>query len=449
MSNDTIIGTAIGDTITTGEGNDSVRGDAGNDFIDTSNLVGGSPDIGVAPYYASDADPNDDKDTVFGRDGDDPITTGDDADYVSGGEGADVIDAGYDNDRVLGDGGDALIIGGEGRDAIDGGIGYDTIYGDGTLDDLLVSEVGDNPGPASISYNNADLFQGGDGNNDYLYGEAGSDRFILEYSGYVANLTIDDGSGGIDYDTLDYSDFLKNGGQVVNMTQNPSGDGTGWSGQIVLFNPTTGQYFNLNYNDIENFAPCFTPGTMIATPKGERAVEELRVGDKVITRDNGIQEIRWTGRRDLSRAELARRPALKPVLIRAGSLGAGLPERDLLVSPNHRILIANARTSLYFDEHEVLVAAKHLIDGQGIVANDPDGVSYVHFMCDRHEVILANSAWSESFQPGDQALHGLGQEQQAEIFQIFPELRNPQGRSAFGLARQTLKRHEAHVLMAG
>ena len=493
MSNDTIIGTSGDDTITTGEGNDSVRGEAGNDFIDTSNYVDPGYDAQYWPYYLADPDPNDDKDTVFGGDGDDTIYTGDDADYISGGEGADYIDAGIDNDRVFGDGGNDVIIGWAGNDTIDGGTGDDTIYGDGTPDNPIPYEGTNSPGPDSEANNNKDLIHGGDGNdvifggddsdtiygdagndyldggldgdyisggagndtivgdgnNDYLYGEDGSDRFILDYSGYVANLTVDGGTGGTDFDTLDYSDFLKNGWVVNNMTQNPSGDGTGWSGQIVLYNPSTGQYFNFNYNDIENFAPCFTPGTMIATPKGERPVEELRAGDKVITRDNGIQEIRWAGRRDLSGAELARKTALKPVLIRAGSLGGGLPETDLLVSPNHRMLVANARTALYFEEHEVLVAAKHLINGRDIVATDPDGVSYVHFMFEQHEVVLANGAWSESFQPGDQALMGLGKEQQAEIFQIFPELREARGREAYQAARQTLKRREAHVLLAG
>ena len=94
-------------------------------------------------------------------------------------------------------------------------------------------------------------------------------------------------------------------------------------------------------------------------------------------------------------------PHLKPILIRQGSLGNGLPERDMMVSPNHRMLVANDRTALYFDEHEVLVAAKHLVNHKGVAQVDSLGTTYIHFLCDRHEVVLSNGAWTESFQPGD------------------------------------------------
>src|SRR5690606_22901210 len=119
---------------------------------------------------------------------------------------------------------------------------------------------------------------------------------------------------------------------------------------------------HLTFSEIEAIVPCFTPGTSIATPAGERLVEDLKVGDRIITRDNGLQEIRWIGRKTLDWKVLNANPHLKPVLIRQGSLGHGLPERDLMVSPNHRVLVANDRTSLYFEEHEVLVSAKHLLN---------------------------------------------------------------------------------------
>jgi hypothetical protein len=153
------------------------------------------------------------------------------------------------------------------------------------------------------------------------------------------------------------------------------------------------------------------------------------------------------GRRDLSRTELMSAPHLKPVLIRAGSLGNGLPDRDMLVSPNHRMLVANERTALYFEEHEVLVAAKHLVDNRGVKTVETLGTSYLHFMFDRHEVLLANGCWSESFQPGDQTLGGMGNAQRSEIFELFPELRTAEGVESYGAARKTLKRHEAKLLM--
>ncbi len=194
--------------------------------------------------------------------------------------------------------------------------------------------------------------------------------------------------------------------------------------------------------------PCFTPGTLIATPQGERLVEELQVGDRVMTRDNGIQEIRWIGRRDLTGHELARAPEMRPVLIRRGALGPDLPAHDMLVSPQHRVLVSNARTALYFDEREVLVAAKHLIGLEGVDEVDATGVSYIHIMFDQHEVVLSNGAWSESFQPGDYTLGGLGAEQRDEIYALFPELALPEGRRAYVAARRSLKRHEAAILTA-
>jgi hypothetical protein len=133
--------------------------------------------------------------------------------------------------------------------------------------------------------------------------------------------------------------------------------------------------------------------------------------------------------------------------VQAGSLGHDLPERDMMVSPNHRLLVANDRTALYFDEHEVLVAAKHLISGQGVQAIDAAGISYIHFMCERHEVVLSNGAWTETFQPGDFTLKGMGNAQRSEIFDLFPELKTVTGLENYSAARKTLKRHEAALLV--
>lgn len=203
----------------------------------------------------------------------------------------------------------------------------------------------------------------------------------------------------------------------------------------------------MTINNIENVVPCFTPGTLIATPRGEVAVENLREGDKVITRDNGMQEIRWMGRRDLSWADLNAAPHLKPILICQGSLGNGLPEHDMMVSPNHRVLVANDHTALYFDEHEVLVSAKHLIAGKGVHSVDAAGASYIHFLCDHHEVVLSNGAWTESFQPGDLTLKGMGNAQRSEIFDLFPELKTDAGIENYSAARRTLNRHEAMLIV--
>jgi hypothetical protein len=109
-------------------------------------------------------------------------------------------------------------------------------------------------------------------------------------------------------------------------------------------------------------------------------------------------------------------------------------------------LVANDKTALYFDEHEVLVAAKHLVAGKGIHSIDAAGTSYIHFMCDRHEVVLSNGAWTESFQPGDMTLKGMGNSQRSEIFDLFPELKTEAGLEGYVAARKTLKKHEAALI---
>lgn len=197
----------------------------------------------------------------------------------------------------------------------------------------------------------------------------------------------------------------------------------------------------------ERVTPCFTPGTLIATPRGERLVENLRVGDRVITRDNGIQEIRWFGHNAMGQEDLSHAAHLQPILIRQGALGNGLPERDMMVSPNHRVLVANDKTALYFEDREVLVAAKHLTGLTGIDAIVTTAVTYIHFMFNQHEVVLSDGAWTESFQPVDQSLRGLDNAQRNEIFELFPELRTQEGQKAYPSARRELKEREARMLL--
>lgn len=167
--------------------------------------------------------------------------------------------------------------------------------------------------------------------------------------------------------------------------------------------------------------PCFTPGVMIATGAGEVPVETLSVGDKVVTRDNGLQTIRWVGSHRYHGRELASAPHLYPILIRAGALGDGLPERDMRLSPNHRVLVTSDQTALYFEDREVLVAAKHLVNHRGVFEVESIGVTYVHLLFDKHEVLLSNGCWSESFQPTDRSLAGVGNAQRQEVLEIFPD----------------------------
>ncbi|MDQ1900705.1 Hint domain-containing protein [Paracoccus sp. WLY502] len=169
---------------------------------------------------------------------------------------------------------------------------------------------------------------------------------------------------------------------------------------------------------------CFTAGTLIATPFGDRRVEEIGPGDLVMTRDNGPRPVRWTGRRHVGATEMAERPALCPIRIAAGALGPNVPAQDLLVSQQHRILVRSAIAARMFEAQELLIAAKHLTGIEGIdIVTDAPGVTYVHLMFDAHEILVSNGAETESLYPGPQALLALG-DAAAEIFILFPQLRH-------------------------
>lgn len=185
--------------------------------------------------------------------------------------------------------------------------------------------------------------------------------------------------------------------------------------------------------------PCFTPGAMIATAQGERAIEDLKIGESVFTRDHGLQPIRWIGQR-----RVAALGALAPIRIRP-SVIEGLT-KSLLVSPQHQMLFTGARAELLFGESEVLVAAANLVDGKAVTREMRATIDYLHIMFDQHEVIYANGVPTESFHPGQQGVDGLDEAAREDMFQIFPELRADL--STFGdTARMCLRSYEAELLM--
>lgn len=192
--------------------------------------------------------------------------------------------------------------------------------------------------------------------------------------------------------------------------------------------------------------PCFTSGIMVMTPGGEIGVGDLVSGSRVVTRDNGIQSVEWVGRITVDFAGLSASPHLKPVLIQQGSLGPGLPERDMLVSPNHRVLVGSDRPVQFYDGAEMLVAAKNLVDGRTIRQVDMLGVTYIHFLFARHEVVLANGAWTESFHPGDRSLGAVGNAQRVELDELFPGLSASDPQSVYQRGLRSRKRREALTL---
>ncbi|MBV1896589.1 MAG: Hint domain-containing protein, partial [Rhodobacteraceae bacterium] len=354
-------------------------------------------------------------------------------DIVLAGAGDDVVMGGLASDVIFGESGNDTLFGEEGGDALGGGDGDDFLSG-GEGSDIVAGGAGDDTisGDATVAGDSGDL----------LFGNEGDDSFVSIGQGDY----IDGGedADGQDVDVLDLSGAAEaaNPGGTLSVDYDPA---NGENGTVTFYDADGNITGTAAFENIESVV-CFTLGTLIATPKGERKIEDLKIGDRVITRDNGIQTIRWMGRKTLTGAHVKAARHLRPVLIQQGALGNGLPERDMMVSPNHRVLIANDKTALYFEEREVLVAAKHLTGLDGVDVVDVSNVTYIHFMFDQHEVVLSDGAWTESFQPGDHSLAGIGNAQRNEMFELFPELESTEGLQAYHSARRSLKKHEAQLL---
>jgi Hint domain len=212
----------------------------------------------------------------------------------------------------------------------------------------------------------------------------------------------------------------------------PGGAGTVYY-PLSYSNPMVGQdisdilaTFTNNFTpiDINEIVTCFTRGTRIATPEGSVPIEDLSIGDLVLNAQNKPVEIRWIGHRHLN---LGFSPDLVPVRIAANALGAGLPARDLLVSPEHRVLISNEKLSLLFGCDEALVAARHLVNDSTITTcRDLVEVDYFHLLFDSHEIVIAEGVLTESLYPDATALGRMGEPALNELLKIFPELSEPE-----------------------
>ena len=197
---------------------------------------------------------------------------------------------------------------------------------------------------------------------------------------------------------------------------------------------------------VTNGVICFTPGTRISTPDGPRAVETLAPGDEVLTRDNGPQEIQWTGARRMSGARMFVMPGLRPIRLRAGALGIEEPDQELLVSPEHRLLIRGRTAQALFNTSEVLVAARDLVNDDTIhVDHKLREVTYVHLLLPSHQIIWANGVETESFHPASADLSSLTDIDRQRLLAHTPELdTDPHLYGAF--ARRMLSRSESAIL---
>ena len=318
------------------------------------------------------------------------IPTEDNNDSILGGTGDDVILGGLGDDTLRGQGG---------ADTITGGAGADAIFGNGGEDVLNV------------------------GDQDTARGGGGDDEFVIDPTALEGGaMTIIGGENAeTDGDTLNFNGQLDT---IVFDADPENGTATLLDGTVVTF------------SQIENII-CFTAATLIRTPLGERRIDTLRAGDMVLTADDGPQPIRWIGTKTVRASG-----ALAPIHFRSGTIGNN---RDLLVSPQHRMLCTGFRAQLHFGQSEVLAPAKSLVNNYNVTVDYGGMVTYVHMLFDRHQIVIANGAPSESFFPGDSGLDAIEEAARAEVFQLFPELRSNLG--SYGPAsRICVRPHEARAM---
>lgn len=187
---------------------------------------------------------------------------------------------------------------------------------------------------------------------------------------------------------------------------------------------------------------CFAPGTWIATPQGARAIESLFPGDPVLTRDNGVRPVLWQGETLVDPVAFGDLPQLAPMEVTPGALGPGQPEQPLVLSPNHRVLVAENASALHFEEREVLVAARDLPGLHRARRVRLGPVRWQHLLLDSHEIILANGAWCETLQPVADRVSGFAPQARAQVRRALEQ----QNEQDYDAARLMLTRSEAALL---
>ena len=167
---------------------------------------------------------------------------------------------------------------------------------------------------------------------------------------------------------------------------------------------------------------CLTKDTLINTSSDPTLVQDLRAGSIVDTL-NGPGPLRWIGCKSLMADNLNANVKLRPVLIRADALGRGVPARDRRVSRQHRIIVSSVIAQRMFGVSDVLVSAIRLTNLLGIdVDTTALPITYFLLLFDKHEVICADGAQTESLLAGPAAMETLSHEARHEILTLFPEL---------------------------
>ncbi len=223
-----------------------------------------------------------------------------------------------------------------------------------------------------------------------------------------------------------YSVAVTNGTNMVNL----NGHGLDTSGTLTTalqLLDVAGNTGSVAGNSID-VVICFYPGTLVATPTGQRVVESLAIGDLVLTHEGAARPVRWMGRQTVSTV-FADPLRVLPIRISAGALGAGMPERDLLVSPDHALLV-----------EDILVQASALVGLPGITREEavPERFTYHHVELADHSLILAEGVPAETFVDNVDRLAFDNWDEHEALYghlPTIPEMDLPRAKSARQLPR--------------
>ena len=181
-------------------------------------------------------------------------------------------------------------------------------------------------------------------------------------------------------------------------------------------------------------AQGFAPGTLITTGTGQIPAQNLQCGDRVLTRDRGFQPLLWIGHGKIAQEA--------QVHIRAGALGNGLPERDITLSPGHRLLIRDHHLIPHLNNSETLVEARMLTGLPGVSLCRPRPLRGIRLLFRSHEIILSDNIWTESLYLSRPALRALLQAGHSEILDFFPQSVRDKAPAPHSLARICIPGHQ-------
>ncbi|WP_305037467.1 Hint domain-containing protein [Epibacterium sp. Ofav1-8] len=409
-----------------------------------------SPPISASAIFTTEAPvtTQSDDDTLLGGAGDDTFVLEDQfgSDSIDGGDGSgDQIDASGLTSGItatfsgsgsgsLSDGQDTLTF--ENIEEMTLTSQSDSVDASASGSSVLLS-AGDGDDTLQGSTTN-DTLIGGLG-DDSLTGNDGDDLFVLTTSGGRDTIsdfdTSDDDVDGVFNDQIDVSDLTGGsgpGGAVTTRDVVVSDDGAGnalltfpGGEELVLGGGITPAMMTGHANLYAAGIPCFTAGTLIDTTLGPRPVEALKPGDMLPTADAGPQPVLWVGQTVLSPARLRDDPRLWPVTLRAGGV-LGLPA-PITVSRQHRLLLSTGpgRVPLGGGPEACFLRANQLLrhaPDQAFADCPPRGITYVHVLLARHQVIFADGIATESFYPGPWSLPGLCAQARSDLLRVMPQL---------------------------